>query len=236
MHLPQRMHWGSATRLSSSPAKHRKALVPLKIGISSENCATPIIGPPISSLFGASLKPPHASISFSTCVPMRTSRFFGSATAEPDTVTIRRMTGIPVVKRRYTAPAVSTLNTAQPASAGSLPEGTSRPVQALMSCFSAPCGYLHLRGYSFRRGSSAISFSIPGKVSDLFSSIAMIAVCTPIMSASIFRPPMTSSGRSSSRRWSLVMYGSHSAALMMTVSHLPIPDWILTWVGKVAPP
>ena len=100
MHLPQRMHWGSLTRLSSSPAKARKALVPLTTGASRENWALPIIGPPARSLFGASLKPPQASISFSIGVPMRASRFFGSATAEPEMVTIRRMTGMPVVKRR----------------------------------------------------------------------------------------------------------------------------------------
>ena len=39
------------------------------------------------------MKPPQASISFSIGVPMRASRFFGSATAEPEMVTIRRHAG-----------------------------------------------------------------------------------------------------------------------------------------------
>ena len=62
----------------------------------------------------------------------------------------------------------------------------------------------------------------------------MIAVCTPMMSASIFRPPMVSSGRSSSRRWSDVMYGSHLCSVDDDrVAPLPIPDWILTWSGRL---
>ena len=66
--------------------------------------------------------------------------------------------------------------------------------------------------------------------------MAMCTRSTPNTRAKIFTPPSTSSGCSRRVRWSLVMYGSHSLALTITVSTLPRPELIFTWVGKVAPP
>ena len=53
-----------------------------------------------------------------------------------------------------TAAAVLTLKTSAPASSGSLPRGTSRPVITWISCFSEPCGYFVLSGRMLRSASS----------------------------------------------------------------------------------
>ena len=70
----------------------------------------------------------------------------------------------------------------------------------------------------------------------LFISTPMMTLSTPNIFARKQQPPMISCGRSSMVRSSPVMYGSHSAPLMMTVSTWPMPPEILTWVGNVAPP
>ena len=49
-------------------------------------------------------------------------------------------------------------------------------------------------------------------------------------------PRRTRRGCSTISRSSAVMYGSHSAALMIRVSTLPMAEVSFTWVGKAAPP
>ena len=61
---------------------------------------------------------------------MGTSRFRGSMTMSPETVTTRFTKGIPSQTASPTAAQVAALNTAQPTEAGSPPGGTWRPVRA----------------------------------------------------------------------------------------------------------
>ena len=73
--------------------------------------------------------------------------------------------------------------------------------------------------------------------SGLLSSMAMTIFFTSSHFSSSLQPAMTSSVRSSMVRWSLVMYPSHSAPLMMTSWILEVSfTSSLTDVGKVAPP
>ena len=76
-----------------------------------------------------------------TGVPMATCTFLGWATAEPSTVSRFSTSGMPVFRYRARNATDVTFITTQPTSAGSLPGGTCRPVQAAMSTFSAPWGY-----------------------------------------------------------------------------------------------
>ena len=100
------------------------APVPLATGMSAVYWAMPIMGPPAISLKVFSFTPPQASSRAETGVPMGHSRFLGSSMPEPETVTILRTTGMPVVSARKMAQVVLMLNTAQPMSAGSPPGGT----------------------------------------------------------------------------------------------------------------
>ena len=74
--------------------------MPLATGKSAEACAIPIIGPPATSLKVSSFNPPQASNSRETGVPIGHSRFFGSTTPLPETVTTLFTTGMPVVMAR----------------------------------------------------------------------------------------------------------------------------------------
>jgi hypothetical protein len=58
-------------------------LLPFMIGTRSSVSGCPIIGPPLMSLAGASVKPPQWSTSACTRVPMGTRRFFGSGDRLP---------------------------------------------------------------------------------------------------------------------------------------------------------
>ncbi len=104
------------------------------------------------------------------------------------------------------AAVVNTLNTAQPMAAGRAPGGTCRPVMDWQSCFSAPWGY-RVRRISTTTGArslSIFSLSISAALA-LLSSMAMWTRSTPKRRARTFMPPMTSSGCSRRKRWSLVM-------------------------------
>ena len=92
---PQRMQVGSAETLFSLPANASTAPVPLATGKSADACAIPIIGPPAMSLNVSSFRPPQASKRRETGVPIGHSKFFGSTTPLPDTVTTLRTTGMP---------------------------------------------------------------------------------------------------------------------------------------------
>ena len=94
------MHWGFSTVFSSFSQKARMAPVPLATEMSAVYWAMPIMGPPAISLKVPSFRPPQASSRLVTGVPMGHSRFLGSTTPEPETVTILRTTGIPVVRAR----------------------------------------------------------------------------------------------------------------------------------------
>ena len=99
-HLPQRMQAGCSTVRSSSSQKARMALVPLPMGASMSYWACPIMGPPIRILKVLFFTPPQASSSSWMGAPMGHSRFLGSLTPEPDTVTTRWVTGMPVYTAR----------------------------------------------------------------------------------------------------------------------------------------
>ena len=100
--------------------------------------------------------------------------------------------------------AVATFWTMQPASAGSIFEWMSRPVTAWISIRSPPWGYLVLSGWTEICGSPE-SFS---ERSLMASGLLFSMPMTPFAfgkSRSITRnPSISSSGRSSIRRWSLV--------------------------------
>ena len=93
-----------------------------------------------------------------------------------------------------------------------------------------------------RRDSTVTSFLPPTKAfrcsmaSSLLASTPMTALLRPKACIRMRTPPMTFSPCSSISRWSAVMYGSHSAPLRISVSTLPRPELIFTWVGKPAPP
>ena len=76
------------------------APVPLATEMSAVYWAMPIMGPPAISLYVPSFRPPQASNRLETGVPMGHSKFLGSTTPEPETVTILRTTGIPVARAR----------------------------------------------------------------------------------------------------------------------------------------
>ena len=155
------------------------------------------------------MKPPQASISFSIGVPMRASGCFGSATAGTgdgnDTTDDRRAGGEATVNRtcgvcvEYRAAGVYDGLPGRNFTAGA---GID---QLLLSALRV------LAGQRIQLEAGIVR----DQLFDLGEGILLVfldrndcGLATPMMSASIFRPPMVSSGRSSSRRWSDVMYGS----------------------------
>ena len=101
MHLPQRDTLGILNALILIACKGEECVGALdnrgiqrELGVAHHRAAGKEL---VRSFLGSRRR--HRS-AFSIGVPMRASRFFGSATAEPEMVTIRRMTGMPVVKRR----------------------------------------------------------------------------------------------------------------------------------------
>ncbi len=115
-------------------------LVPLTTGASSPGRTWPIIGPPISTRVGVTVKPPQNSTRSAAGVPIGTTTLRGLRIAPPPTVTTRDTSGLPKRTARHTASAVPTLCTLTPISAESLPAGISRPVTVVTSCFSEPIG------------------------------------------------------------------------------------------------
>ena len=88
-HLPQRMHWGFSTVFSSFSQKARMAPVPLATEM------TPLY----RRLYDEGLVSPGFSGEILS-LPGALSFLFGGETPEPETVTILRTTGIPVVRAR----------------------------------------------------------------------------------------------------------------------------------------
>jgi len=117
------------------------------------------------------------------------------------------------------------------------PAGTVLLTMALMSIFSAPCGYLTFIGQTWISGEPAAAFFMASIASGLFASIPTYPFFTPRILMRIFRPSMISRGLSSMRRWSEVRYGSHSAPFRMTTSMgFSLGGESFTNVGNVAPP
>ena len=103
--------------------------------------------------------------------PSGTTKFDGSFTAFPLTVTILSVSGLPVLNASPILYTVSILNTIAPTSAGSPPVGTFLPVIAFMSIFSAPCGYLGFNGIIFMLSSYLSAFFNASIHSRLFVSM-----------------------------------------------------------------
>ena len=87
------------------------------------------------------------------------------------------MSGLPSRTAREMAAAVEALSTTQPASIGSPPEGTRRPVSTWMSCFSLPCGYLARTAHT--RASVPAAFCRLAAASGLLSSTPMSSSFAP---------------------------------------------------------
>ena len=125
---PQRMQAVVAGLAASFSLRATKPLLFHSRGKSRSGRAIPIMGPPAKILAGSPLKPPTAANRSPTGVPMGAVTTPGVLTAEPSTDTVLLTRGIPVRRYRAMKAAVFTLSTMQPASLGSLPPGTVRPV------------------------------------------------------------------------------------------------------------
>ena len=88
------MHCEASRRTASRPLITVMPEHPLVTGESRLTIARPIIGPPLITLPASPGRPPAASISAEIGVPMRVSRFFGSFTLLPVTVTTRSISGL----------------------------------------------------------------------------------------------------------------------------------------------
>ena len=80
---------------TASAERQVMADVVFVVGTSRPNMANPIMGPPEMTFFASVLKPPAASISSATQVPMRHSKLDGFATASPEIVTTLEIRGFP---------------------------------------------------------------------------------------------------------------------------------------------
>ncbi len=217
-HLAHLIHGIGSNNFTSSLSNTNKPVVPFIAGTSITDWASPIIGPPINTLPGLPLKPPHCSIRSIKGVPILINRFFGSITPDPVTVVILSMSGIPVFSTLATAAQVPALFTMTPASIGSPPEGTSRPVTAFMSCFSPPCGYLVAKTTTSIPAFPFNALFTASTASSLLSSMPIKACLMPVAFIMASRPSTTSSGCSNKSLWSAVIYGSHSAPFTIIVS------------------
>ena len=114
------------------------------------------------------------------------------------------MSGLPSRIASDTAAALDTFITTQPASIGSLPEGTSRPVMTLMSCFSPPCGYLAFTRRMLAPGISRTAAAMHSAASGLLSSTATTPLLAPSMYIARRSPSAIRPDFSSIARWSPV--------------------------------
>ena len=144
-------------------------------------------------------------------------RFAGRRRPCPVTVTMRSTSGSPVSKTSAIAAIEPTFCTTTPTVTGSLPDGTSVPVTARISIFSAPCGYFTVSGRIFTFRSFGTARSIAAIASGLLRSIPTTHFVTPRHFIITRMPNMQRSGYSAIVRWSDVRYGSHSAPLMISV-------------------
>ena len=162
------------------------ALFCLRTGISVLTTASPIIGPPVIILPGSALKPPQKSIISPTFMPIGTRTFFGSAIAEPSTVSERLTSGLPLLRYLAINATEATFITTQPTSAGNFPGGTFLPVAESTIIFSAPWGYFDFSVMRRTALSSATSLSAIAlstlKASGLLSSAAITTRLKPSIS------------------------------------------------------
>ena len=117
------------------------------------------------------------------------------------------------------------------------PEGTSFPVKIFVSCFAPPDGYL----VGITRTKICESIGVSARfnaliASGLLSSIPISTWSGLSKCCKTRQPSMTSWACSCIKRSSAVMYGSHSAALIINVLMASLPPASLDAVGKPAPP
>ena len=189
MHLPHLMQ-GPYSSVCTTPSSGITSIpeVPFVTGTSRVERAKPIIGPPDTTLPALSLKPPHSSTISEMRAPIFTIKFAGFFMPSPVTVTTLSINGLPYLAASYTASAVPTFCTTTLISMGSPLGGTSLPVRALISIFSAPCGYLTSSPHTSMFGSFFAAAFILSIASGLLFSIPINPLLTPRMRISIFRP------------------------------------------------
>ena len=88
------MHEPASLRTASRPDMTVMPEQPFVTGESRLTIARPIIGPPLITFTSPSGRPPAATMSVSTGVPMRVSRFLGAVSRLPVMVTTRSMSGM----------------------------------------------------------------------------------------------------------------------------------------------
>src|SRR5574344_2834057 len=143
-HLPQETHGNVGPFFLSGRAK--RPPLPFTMGTLSSGTSKPIIGPPLTSSKTSSFIPPQYSIKAENGVPMGARIFLGSLMHSPPTVILLSNRGLWYFTASKIAKVVDVLQTMQPISKGSFPEGISLPVTALRSCFSSPWGYFIFNG------------------------------------------------------------------------------------------
>ena len=137
-------------------------------------------------------------------MPTGTMRLAGRCTPCPVTVMIRSISGRPVSKTSAIVATEATFCTRTPTFKGNFPLGTSRSTTALISIFSAPCGYLTVSGTTSMFRSSGRVARITSMASGLLRSMPMIVRSTPRQRIMIRIPSWTRSGKSVIVRWSVV--------------------------------
>ena len=173
------------------------------------------------TLPGSAESPPAASIRSRIGVPIGTIRFFGSAIAEPSTVTHLSTSGMPSSMNCAILAREVMLMIITPNDASRCPSATTLPVALNSSTCFAPCGYTLLSGLTSTAGSSANTRFISAIASGLLVSMPIIN-CSAFMYFFSSATPLTIRSLCSTIvRLSLVMYGSHSAPLIRTV-----------WIGE----
>jgi hypothetical protein len=121
-------------------------VVLLMSGVSRSAIEAPIIGPPKRISAASSVSPPQNSSTSRSLRAHRDDQVRGPLTPGPLTVTTRSISGSPVSKISAMQAIEPAFCTTTPTCIGSLPGGHLRPVTALISIFSAPCGYFTVSG------------------------------------------------------------------------------------------
>ena len=176
----------------------------LSTGTSRLAWLCPIIGPPNTISAASSVKPPQAAMTSDSLVPNGITQLPGLRMPRPETVMMRSISGSPVSKILAMLAVVATFCTSAPIALGSLPDGTSRPVTALISIFSAPCGYLTCSGWTVTSRSVGAVARITSIASGLLFSMPITARRMPSARSTMRMPMCTRSGCSSMTRWSEV--------------------------------
>ena len=208
----------------------------LTTGTSIHGRVKPINGPPIITSCSAEGQKPASSSRWLTGVPRRAQTLPGRLTDSPVKVTTRSVNGSPSITARFTANAVPTFCINTPMSDERPPCGTCLPVRICVNCFAPPEGYLvgiTRRLISCAPASTARSIEI---ACGLLSSMPIKICCGCRICPRIRIPSMTCAAQSCISRSSAVIYGSHSAALIIRVVILSPPPRSFVPVGKPAPP